>query len=178
MIGLAPYCRRWRSRCPSSSAPPSPRNATTCVPGRRKRRGDRHRHARAHRADHRRQKHLALAEADIAVHEAAEIAGVGRHRRVGREVLVDLADDRREIDAVACRLPFLRQQLAVDRVQPGDPAAALRGIGGAPRCSSALMTSCGLAGMPRSGRQTRPTSLASGQTWTNGSCGCGAVGKL
>ncbi len=87
------------------------------------RRGHRHRHAGAHRADDRGEEHLALAEADIAVDKAAEIAGIGRHRRVGREVLVDLADDRREIDPVARRLPFLGQQLAVDRVQPGDPAA-------------------------------------------------------
>ena len=36
----------------------------------------------------------------------------------------------------------------------------------------------GLAGMPRLGRHTRPTSLASGHTWINGSCGSGAVGKL
>ena len=88
-------------------------------------RGNRHRHAGAHRPDHRGQEDLALAEADIAMHEAAEIAGVGRYGRVGREVLVDLADDRREIDAVVGGVPFLGQQPAVDRVEPGDPALPL-----------------------------------------------------
>src|SRR5437763_8798923 len=43
-------------------------------------------------------------------------------------MLVNLADDRREIDAVRCRLPFLREQLLVDRVQTRDPIATFRRV--------------------------------------------------
>src|SRR5205823_5688999 len=74
------------------------------------------------------EKDLALAKADIAMHKAGEIAGVGGDGRVRRQVLVDLAGYRSEIDAVTGRLPFFGQQPAVDRVQPIDPAAALAGI--------------------------------------------------
>ena len=43
-------------------------------------------------------------------------------------MLVDLADDRREIDAVARRLPFLGEQFLMDRVQARDPIAAFRRV--------------------------------------------------
>src|SRR5438270_14067560 len=124
MIGAAPYWQAVAISLPIINAPPSPRKATTCFPGRPQCRRDRHRHAGAHRPDYRGQEDLALAEADIAVDEAAEIAGVGGNRRVGREVLVDLTDDRGEIDPVLGRLPFLGQQFALDRVEARDPALA------------------------------------------------------
>jgi hypothetical protein len=57
------------------------------------RRGNRHRHARAHRTHHRGEKDLLLPETDIAVDEAREIAGVRRHSGIGGEVLVNLADE-------------------------------------------------------------------------------------
>ena len=106
MIGLPPYWHRGGDLVAhhQRAAVADKRDHLRARPAQRRR--DRHRHARAHRADHRRQEHLALAEADIAVDEAAEIAGVGRHRRVRRQVLVDLADDRGEIDAVARSAPI------------------------------------------------------------------------
>ena len=91
-------------------------------------RGNCHRYAGPHCANHRGKKDLPLAEADVTVHKAAEISGVGRDCGVGRQVLVDLTDDCGEIYAVGGGLPFLGQQFAVDRVQPIDPAAALPGI--------------------------------------------------
>jgi hypothetical protein len=112
------------------------------------------------------------------VDERAEIAGVrGDHRIIG-EMLVDLADDGGEVDAVGGRQPLLLQQAQMDRVQTRDPAARFAASFGAPLASRPLITSCGSAGMPRSTRQTRPISLASGQTWTSGSCGCGAAGNV
>jgi len=99
------------------------------VPGRRNAAATAIWHAGAHRTDHRGEKNLALPEADIAVHEAGEIAGIRCHRSIGRQVLVDFADDCGEIDPVCGRLPFLGEQFAVDGVQTFDPAAALAGIG-------------------------------------------------
>src|SRR5262249_50692029 len=69
---------------------------------------NRHWHARAPPTDDPREKDLALPKTDIAMHKAAEIAGIGRNRRVRRQVLVDFADDIGEIDPVRGRLPFLR----------------------------------------------------------------------
>jgi hypothetical protein len=92
------------------------------------RRRDGHGHPGAHRANYRGEKDLPLAEADVAMDKTTEISSVGRDGGVGRQVLVDLADDRGEIHAVASGLPFLGQKLAVDSMQPVDPAAALAGI--------------------------------------------------
>src|SRR3977135_3542285 len=94
MIGAAPYWQGGGISLPLINQPPPPRHPNTPAPAAdnrarlrprpAQRGGDRHRHARPHRADHRGQKDLALPEADIAVHEAAEIASVGRHRPIGR----------------------------------------------------------------------------------------------
>ena len=53
-------------------------------------------------------------------------------------MLVDLADDGGEVDAVGGRLPGLLQQRQMDLVQPVDPAAALRGIGRRLQCQQAF----------------------------------------
>ena len=92
--------------------------------------GDRHRHARAHRAHHRGQEHLPLPEADMAVQEGGEIAGVRGDGGVRGEMLADLGDDGGEVHPVLARLPGPFQQAAVGAVQPVDPAAPALAVSG------------------------------------------------
>ena len=106
MIGLAPYWQAVAISLPIINAPPSPTKATTCVPGRRNAAATAIGMPEPIAPTTEDEKDLPLAEADIAMDKAAEIAGVGRHRGVGRQVLVDLADDRGEIDAVARSAPI------------------------------------------------------------------------
>jgi hypothetical protein len=87
MIGLAPYWRAVAISIPGHHRAAIVEEGDDLRAGQTQRRHHRHRHARAHRTDHRGEHDLALAKADIAVDETGEIAGVGRHRRIGRQCL-------------------------------------------------------------------------------------------
>ena len=95
-----------------------------------------------------------------------------------RKMFINFTDNGRKIYTVGRSIPCLISKLlAVNTVEFIYPCFRSFGIFGT-QLNSPLMTSLGLAGMPKVGCQTRPTSFASGQICTKGSWGLGAVGKV
>ena len=177
-IGAAPYWQAVASSLPIISAPPSPMKATTCVPGRR---------IAAATA-------IGMPEPIAPTTDARNTCPcrkpIWRCRKVAKlpasEVTVASGARCLPISATTAekftpssrgsqgRSSRRRWVLCSPSIQPRRRAPSA----GAGRESSAFTTSCGLAAMPSAGRQTRPISFGSGQMWTSGNCGSGAVGKV
>ena len=176
--GVTPYCRAVASSLPVISAPPSPAKARTCVPGRRR-------------------------QAATAIGSPAPIAPTTEARNIWpgfiskyrcTKVAKLPASEVTVASSVRCLLisAMTAEKLTPSLVaahsafvtrlwtacSPSTQAFRFDALAGAPRASRARTTAAGSHAMPRSGRQTRPTSFGSGQTCTRGSCGSGAAGKV